>query len=454
MENIRQDLRFQREIKLIVAPVAAALLLSAAGCSKHAVAKQDSFPADAITLDMSNQTEGIEDTDSLSIDLEDIGIADYVAGQQPKADQYVNSEHARLGSHGVLATIEPKEDKIVLIDQSPDGMSDSVKEWFQNSVENNGVLIKTAFKTGSLKKIIVGIENDYDEMQDKPNGDAEQALVNGFFEDKTDTAVINFTSNNPEDLDQAATQQLILHEVIHSFFKNSPISTFNPGKVAQSTMNRFMGACKNLRSEAIDVFNENSWQFASSVHTLAALQEDPMMRERFNKVAYNFAGGVAVDANYTYAISEIEELNECYFPSLGQIGLETARTHGIPEPGEYTPTDDFMDTYYTVQDELYNSLREDSPYNVLMESKYLNGQYDNMGHSYDGVDELAASTTNILLSFPDQLASSISGLPEDQKQAIIDVVRTVIDELVRTNPDIADILHDREASLMEALRAS
>ena len=89
-----------------------------------------------------------------------------------------------------------------------------------------------------------------------------------------------------------------------------------------------------------------------------------------------------------------------------------------------------------------------------MESKYLNGQYDNMGHSYDGVDELAASTTNILLSFPDQLASSISGLPEDQKQAIIDVVRTVIDELVRTNPDIADILHDREASLMEALRAS
>ena len=454
MEQNRQVSRFNHDLKYKVAPLAAALVLGSVGCSQHTTSSQESLPVGSMTLDMSHQTDGIEDTDTLSIDLEDLGIGDTTPGVPPRVREYESSEHAQYGKYGVLASVELHDDQVVLLDKSPDGMSEDVKEWFKDSIESNGTIIKTAFTTGSLRKINIGLADDYQENKYQSNNDQEQALVDAFFEDSTDTVAINFTSNNPEDLDKASTDQVILHEVMHSFFKNSPVSSFNENRVSQSTMNRFIDVCKTLRSKAIDVFNENSWQFASTVHTLAALQEDPLMRERYDQVGYNFAGGVAVDGNYPYVILEIAELNECYFPSLGQIGLENAQREGIPKPDEYNPTSIASETYYTVQDEINNDLRHDGPYEVLMESNYLDGQFDNMGHSYDGVDELAASTINILLSFPEQLATNISALPEDQKQAVVGVVRTVIDELARTNPDIAVMLHDREASLMEVLRAS
>ena len=108
--------------------------------------------------------------------------------------------------------------------------------------------------------------------------------------------------------------------------------------------------------------------------------------------------------------------------------------------------------YLNIQKQIVEFLREDTLYKVLTESSYLNGEFDRMGHPYEGIDELAASTLNILLSFPTTYAENIRALDSDEQDAIIDMTRLLIDETVRTNPQLRELLVEREVQLLDAIR--
>jgi|GEM_PF-3196881 len=453
MEKMRQE-QFRQELRLIVAPVAAALLLSTIGCSAP---NREELPSGGVVLDLSHQSGEKRTSDALYFDLDDIGLADTQSGEQPTAKVEAQSDHARaLDSYGVLATIELQGDDVVFVDQSPTGMSDDLKEWFQESVESHGPIIDTALRSGSLDAIHIGVEKDFDKDQYESDDGDKQALVHGFFEDATNTAVVNFTPNNPKTLDSATTDQLILHEVIHSLFKNSSISAFNNNAIPKNTLQDFVSACTNLRTVVANNFNESSYQFAEPVHTLALIDLDPIMKERFGKVALAMAEGTAVNPNYPYVTTGDNDLDECYFPSLGHIGLQIATEQGLSlQSSENTAqllSLASAEQYYNIEDKMIEFLKEDTLYKALTESTYLDGEFDRMGHPYEGIDELAASTLNILVSFPTAYAENIRALDNDEQDAIIDMTRLLIDETVRTNPELKEFFVEREARLLNAIR--
>jgi hypothetical protein len=454
MEKIRQESQIRQHLRFIVAPVAASLLLSATGCSAP---EREELPSGAVVLDMSHQSDELRTSDSLYFDLDDIGLANTEAGEQPEATIEAQSDHARaLDSYGVLATIELQGDDVVFVDQSPTGISDDVKEWFQDSVETHGQIIETAFRSGSLNALHIGVEKDFDKEQYESDDGDKQALVHGFFEDASNTAAVNFTPNNPKTLDRATTDQFILHEVLHSLFKNSSVSAFNNNAIPKNTLQDFVSACTTFRSVAAKDFNESSYQFAGPVNTLALIDLDPIMQERFEKVAIAMAEGTAVKPEYPYVTTGDNDLNECYFPSLGHIGRQIATEQGLSLQRSSNATPQFSlesgEQYYNIQKNIVEFLTEDTLYKVLTESSYLNGEFDRMGHPYEGIDELAASTLNILLSFPTTYAENIRALDSDEQDAIIDMTRLLIDETVRTNPELRELLVEREAQLLDAIR--
>jgi hypothetical protein len=171
-------------------------------------------------------------------------------------------------------------------------------------------------------------------------------------------------------------------------------------------------------------------------------------------MSVKFADGTAVDATMLLPNVEGDDIEDCILPSFSEIGLQIAKDEGIYDPNAPMSnfSEDVEELYFGVKDEMNEIIRLESLYSTLIESTYLDGAFDNMGHSYDNLDELAASTINILISFPDEFAENIKDLPEDQQDAVIAVVRTVVDEIARTNPELADFMHEREATLIEAIR--
>ena len=74
-----------------------------------------------------------------------------------------------------------------------------------------------------------------------------------------------------------------------------------------------------------------------------------------------------------------------------------------------------------------------------------------MGHPHDGLDELAASTLNILVTYPEELADNLRYISETEQTVVCDMMRLVIDTVVAEHPDLSGYLSDREAVFLEEL---
>lgn len=95
-----------------------------------------------------------------------------------------------------------------------------------------------------------------------------------------------------------------------------------------------------------------------------------------------------------------------------------------------------------------DTIKESAIYRALNESTYLSSQNDNgeWGHSQDNWRELTATTSNLMLNLPEEVGEHVGDLPDNLKQATLNVVAQdykKLHELHKNDPEFLDLL-DRQ----------
>lgn len=446
---------------LIAAGVAAGTLLLPAACSfsdgslEHETTTSTTLPEGTIRIDA-------EPTDSsmykpvLTVSKDKLGYKDNTIGYPD-----VQFDQGKpLEKYAVLAEASLDQDGLVMTDKSPAGMDTEILQWFGERLMSRKDLVEEALQSGSIEKVIIGLQNDYMPPKVDNSYGQERArntgYVNGFY-DPDKKAVVLSISTLATQLDPEFVEQYISHETTHSLFADSSVSYFNKLPTNPEVRQTFVDACNGLRQQVTEDTAGKMWLVASYMREVARGQGDVGMKARFSALADQLEEGIWLQSQRIEADPPVEgrqdKVVECAMPRIGQLAKDIADLQGLPQPA-----DNWMDLeqpgagekFDDAQTALNDLFKQQTIYRSITESTY-NPIQEDMGHPFDNLDELAASTVNLLLSYPKEMAANIAVLPQEEQSQLINLMRLVVDQITVHHSGLSGYLTDAEATLMDEL---
>ncbi len=397
----------------------------------------------------SERNETAQQVASLYIDTTRLGFSSEES--QQKATMNVETELGSM-SYAPFARVDLQDDRLVLTDTSPDGMKQEDAAWFSARVAALEEPVKEALK-GNVDSIVFALDE-----RESTDIERDAGYVYGYLDVKNKQAVFEI-SPDAGDIDAEFMEQYLTHEVVgHGLFSSAAVSSWSKGEANPEVQRQFASACANLRGTALEGVKYNLQTLEPTLRQISELAPDPVLSQRYDVLADSVRNGDWITLQPTPETASpdasIEQvLPECSVSSIGRMAKIRGDmlALGNPQEGAVANAPDEM---YGLMDDanvaLGNVIGDLSLYRVLKESNYL-ADSEAMGHPYDGVDELAASTLNIMITYPEDFARNLQLVSQDDRDAVLDVVRLTIDQTAEAHPNLRGYLSDREAEFMEAL---
>ena len=446
LESAEVPSRFMR---LAAAGMAAGiLLLPACASSHHAPERPPAVTAiEADGRGIILESLGPEDdiyTSDLYIDLPTFGIVD------PDAVTYQEVKWQGGTRHYLpLATISLTENVIGLRDKSPDGMDKDTMQWIGDRVMAHEPLVREALKSGSVKSIIFALGHD---LNDEASGSDDSVPdLHPYFNNLDKTVVLElspYASSIPKEM----MEQDIVHEITHSLFADVSVSTFSEVKANPELVKQFKKACFAIRSQALEDIKYDTAEIANALEDYIRYETNPAGRRRYQALleAINSGAWVALEPTTAKPQDREEKIQECATVHLGVMARVIAEQRQLPavnSHGVRPHEEELGEAYNHAQNALDDLFRKSSLYRVLTEGSYADD--DLMGHPHDDLDELVASLTNVTISYPEEMAQSILSLNDEQKQAVLQMVHLVFDQLSKAHPNLKTYLSGVESNLLK-----
>lgn len=391
-------------------------------------------------IDKEDSTPLLGDPSELGYGLDEFG--------DPDVDYHMIEDGPMQGkSYLPLAEITKGEDGLILKDVSPLGLPEDTMAWLGDRFLNQSEMVNESLESGSTKKYIFALQDDNYDDSSRP---MDTGYISGFYNSDEHQVIIPISTHTTI-IDPENFEQTLVHESAHGLFGDSPASSFNAEKLDTTTKTEFMQACSDLRMQALRDTSGQIYDVQTKLDGWIATQTDPAMKARtqaLREAMNDTAWWKAAAQNWPD-----DKLGECTVQGLGFINRNMGEQLGLAQPSKETKANDAeLDAYYEADDALANLLRESTIYSVLTEGSYF---YDAplMGHPEDGIDETAASATNLIISFPDDMALKLKYLPEDQQQVVVRVIRDVVDQIVEHHPHLRGYLAKKEAYFLDQLHS-
>lgn len=432
----------------------AGLLLAACASGGEATPASETTATTQITQEgvyevTSESNETAQQAIPLYIDASRLGFS--TEESQQKATMNVETELG-LMTYAPFARVDLQDDKLVLTDSSPDGMKPEDAAWFTARVAALEEPVKEALK-GNIDSIVFALDE-----RESSDIEREAGYVYGYLDVKNKQAVFEI-SPDAGDIEPEFIEQYLTHEVVgHGLFSSASVSSWSKSEASPEVQREFASACANLREAALEGVKYNLQTLEPKLRQISELAPDPVLRQRYDVLADSVRNGDWITLQPTPETaspdaSTEQVLPECSVSSIGRMAKigGDMRALGDPKDGAAANAPEQM---YALMDDanvmLGNVIGDMSLYRLLTESQY---QYDSevMGHPHDGVDELAASTLNVTISYPEDFARNLQLVSQDDREAILEVVRLTIDQTAQAHPKLRGYLSDREAVFMEAL---
>lgn len=349
-----------------------------------------------------------------------------------------------------FAEVRLSEMGLEIRDLSPEGMNDQVAEWFAARVSARALLIEEAINSGAIDRVVFTIgEPAYDLDRDRSIG-----YVMGYF-DQDNSQIVFEISQTAISLNARFIEQYITHEAGHAIFSTTQPSAWNETEMTPAVRSDFVNACRTLRDISLQKIRYNISLIENATERLANTYSNPVMKQRFEALTESLNDGEISELQFDSGNVGLEEahLPECSVASIVQMARIVGDINSYGDPGDISldiGRDEVLYWMGEANAALLDVLRDMSTYRLLTESSYPDSPPD-MGHPFDNLDELAASTLNIMITYPEEFAQKVRVLPEDEKQAILQVVRLVVDEVRNTHPGLDGYLFTEEAEFVTAL---
>jgi hypothetical protein len=403
-------------------------------------------------FDQKPATETDKYTPDIYVDTATLGFGD-IDDDQMRA-LYKDYKREWTGSDRYIPLIEAQAEgeTLVLDDVSPGGVDQEMADWLGERIVQNP-LAEAFIDQGG--KITFALDDD-----SYLSHDDVQAIdgVYGYYVAENKEVVFEI-STQIHTLSAETIDQYLSHEATHMLFNSSDVSIFSSAsKPSPDQLDAFRGACQALRAQALDGIKDKTFVIEQNLSRFAALEDDPNGAARYRNLIEYFKNGTWVDVmptqNEPMHGDEREKVPECVVPGLGFMQRYLGETQGLAAPAPYDSSAEFDEeaarAFGDAQSEFQKMLREVSLYKVLTEGNYIT-EAPRMGHPHDGLDELAASTLNILVTYPEELADNLRYISETEQTVVCDMMRLVIDTVVAEHPDLSGYLSDREAVFLEEL---
>lgn len=453
-ENTSSELRFSR---LLPGVLTVGLLLNACGSNENSrtglseatLADPNSYVYD---FDQDPAAESDEYIPDLFVNERYMGLPSSEPEQlNPLYKQY---EREYGGSDKYLALMEARVegDSLVIKDVSPEGADQEITDWFAERIVQNP-LAETMLRKGG--KITFALDDDeYASSEDVMSIDG----VYGYYVAENKELVFEISTHSSS-LSAEVIDQYLTHEATHMLFGSTDVSVFSEeSKPQPKQLAAFRAACNTLRTRVLEGVKDRAIYVEQYLERYVDLEDDPNGAARYRLlIEYIKNGewtGIVPTSAEPMLVDKRDKVPECVVAPLGVMQNFLGESHGLPKPAPYDSSvefdDEAHDAYSDAQSEFQDLLREVSLYSILTEGSYIH-QMPSMGHPHDGLDELAASTLNILVTYPEELADNLRYISETEQTVVCDMMRLVIDTVVAEHPDLSGYLSDREAVFLEEL---
>lgn len=270
-----------------------------------------------------------------------------------------------------------------------------------------------------------------------------------YYDTITRETIVVLPKDDSTTVDQLA--MALVHETVHALTR----SAYTVENVTVEEGTAIGQACKAVKDASYEHL-ELSLRFSTpdllqNVLEVAKPEHKPLIQTMitavedgtFEQLVTNGIG----ESTSEFAIA----LNECEYLSVWNVLDEAARVNQI----EFE--DDELD-YLFETPELKEFIKEwasimnyASIYSKINESSFVETEYiakESLGHSEEDTAELMASLLDAAISYPDQLATVISDMRDEDRAATIQALRATIDIVVNRHPTLRGMMSSLEAELL------
>lgn len=361
--------------------------------------------------------------------------------EKPSSATYVDTGlfAARAGAKDFDTLLNINPDKNGMKEDLPSGQSAPVldivmgtdgtlrfKSYQGDSGEQNSLLsvvasrqsvVEAAFKSGQVRQAHFRVfkPNQYPghpEWQPK----SEMQFVAHDYNDGGRPAVYYYMEGDMQDTEAMA--MVFGHEFGHALLGQGEAAVPTPEQTKA-----FTEACTTMQQEALKHVSQDGEAIISSL-----AYQSSMVSKKFAP-AYKAVIKSLRDGTYTQLPSHDPNAKNgvpaCYLQDPWQAVSQYIKAHNIN--GGLLPEEMHTDEYEQEADEMVKDwsdfIKEGAIYRALSESTYVSKRGENgaLGHPYDNVQELSASTTNLILTVPTELGEHVAALSANQRGAVVSV---------------------------------
>lgn len=218
----------------------------------------------------------------------------------------------------------------------------------------------------------------------------------------------------------------------------------------------FTAACTTLRAQAAANMAQDGSLIESSLQTMRSMA--PKVYDgAFNAVISAMRNGTydQLPARYPFGNRSIPAcfMQDPWHALADYVALHKVNGGKLPFASDAQYEDYFENESNEMVTDWNDLIKAKTIYGELCESGYLGNLPTDkeMGHSYDNILELKASTGNLILRVPDAFGENVADLPADQKAAVLTVAAQVTDYLRKhhaTNKGLMDLVNKNYATFL------
>lgn len=348
-------------------------------------------------------------------------------------------------------TLDAETGALSITDTTDKAVDTEALKWFGERFDSVRDLAVVALESGGIDKITLAFDDDSAYNDYEAARSAETGGLFGYY-NPDEKAVVLEISTMADLFENQFVEQYLTHELLHPLLGDSKLSFFSAEQPDPDEQRLAAEACSTLRDVALMDMRDSTIAISNLMNRLAELEADPALKERLQNASSTFGNGEWIKyATGETDVTASEKLAQCIVPSPFMVARIYAETLGLPGPGENR---EYNELAGEIQDNIMTQygklLKNSSIYSILSESSYL-PSYSAMGHPFDGWDEGAAGSLNVMINFPQELGANVAKLDDEHRSAVLNFYRVNIDALRSAHPELSSYIATQESEFMSAL---
>lgn len=321
-------------------------------------------------------------------------------------------------------------------------LDNAPKQQLLDAVAANHDLLEAAFTDNTLDVVNFRIAKGHPEPREYSLAKPQYILEDYMNADGGGAIYMTFDSHDTQTVADIAT--MLRHETLHALTAGSVLSQRTSEVLpynSDSEILAFAGACKSLRSMALEQVSENATKIIDQLETLGSLvswQYSAQVEALIQLVRDGSIVNLQPSQDSQY-IRTNSVLSECITFPPKIVLLNLLQSNGL-DTQEFIDTSSVEAIQQLIQtiDEWGNAFRDHTSYKAIRESPYLEAPMENEleGHPWDNWEELLASTLNVALTYPAEFTKNYRRLELREQVAIKTVLELNAAEFKELHPEL------------------